>query len=300
MTLAPPKSILAALLLGALALTIALFSTSSPTGAQGLNDGESVQLHQGGNLVSYLGPTSPVEVALNDALIYVDVVWSFQAPVQEWALWSPVLPSAVQGISELVQNDAYFIFVSQALTWTFPFPLPQSCAEQADLRAQQAGSFPVFFLIEPVEFAGNAPAVCSVDRDLPGVDLIAESVQAMLAGPSPPEAAIGVASRWADVLFDPSNCDGADFQIEISGGLATIQFCRGVILTGVVADAIMQTQLNATLTAWADIDRVAILNQAGDCLFDLSGLNLCLAGDTTECQGQASDPLDCPFHDLEE
>lgn len=293
-----PRAWLLLALLALLGLLAA--AAAADAEAQSPNDGASVQLQAGGNLIAYLGPTSPVDVALNDALIYADVVWSFDAPQQAWALWSPALPAVVQGIQELIQNNAYFVFVSQAVTWNFPFLLPQSCAEQVPLRAQQGGSFPIFFFVEPVEFVGNAPAVCSVDRDLAGQDLIAESLQAMLAGPTTAEAAFGIASRWDGVTSGDSTCGGADFTMELSGGLATVQFCRSVILTGVVADAIMATQIDATLTAWPDIDRVAVLNQNGDCLFDLSGLNLCLAQTPASAASCISDIRDRPISDTGE
>ena len=268
--------------------------------------GESVHLYPGGNLVSYLGVTLPVRTALDDSLIYVEAIWYFDAFFQEWLLWSPLLPEALQSFTELVQYNAYFVFSAADTDWFFLFADPlalTSCAEQSGLGAAQGGLFEAFFLIEPVDFVGGAPLVCAVDRVLAGENLEAEAVEAMLAGPTEDERAIGVASRWDDVLSGESSCDGLNFTLEFSGGLATIQFCRTVILTGVVADAIMQAQLNATLMQFADIDAVAILNASGDCLFDLSGLNLCLAATPaasglnsgTSC---ISDLRDRPLSDL--
>lgn len=268
------------LLLAGLSALIAVWAT--PPGeaeAQGPNTGESVQLYGGGNLVSYLGATLPVPVALDDVGIYVEAIWYFEALDQAWLLWSPALPEALQSFQDLIQYSAYFLFLSQDAEWSFLFDDPAaltSCADQSGLSAAQGGLFSVFFLIEPAVFVANEPLVCSVDRALPGESLEAEAVEAMLAGPTADERAIGVASRWDGVLTGESNCGGADFVMEVSGGTALIQFCRTVILTGVVADAIMQVQLQATLKQFADIDDVIILNQFGDCMFDLSGLNLCL------------------------
>ena len=295
------------LLLATLTALIAVWAM--PPGeaeAQGPNTGESVQLYRGGNLVSYLGVTLPVPVALNDASIYVEAIWYFEALDQAWLLWSPALPEALQSFQELVQYEAYFLFLSQETEWSFLFVDPRSvrtCAEQAEalpagLAAQQGDAVEVFFLIEPGELVGGEPLVCSVERAVAGADPPAAAVQALLAGPIEDERAAGVGSRWDGVLSGESDCAGADFRLTVSGGLATIQFCRTAILTGVISDAFMSAQLRATLTQFPTIDQLAILDQFGGCLFDLSGLNLCLAATPAAGPDCVSDLRAQPLSDL--
>lgn len=297
------------LLLLLVALTALITVWATPPGeaeAQGPNTGESVQLYRGGNLVSYLGATLSVPVALNDASIYVEAIWYFEALDQAWLLWSPALPEALQSFQELRQYQAYFLFLSQDTEWSFLFVDPRAartCAEQAGavpagLAAQQGGAVEVFFLIEPVELVGGEPLVCSVERAVAGADPPIDAVQALLAGPTQDEQAIGVGSRWDGVLSGESDCDGADFTLTVSGGLATIQFCRTVILTGVISDAVMSAQLRATLTQFPTTDQVAVLDEFGGCLFDLSGLNLCLAHTPATGPDCVSDLRAQPLSDL--
>lgn len=72
-----------------------------------------------------------------------------------------------------------------------------------------------------------------------------------------------------------SSCGGQDFKLSISGGTATLQFCRPFDHLGVVADGQANSELKATLMQFGSVKKVVVLNQSGDCEFDLSGLNLC-------------------------
>ena len=78
-----------------------------------------VDLAPGGNLIAYDGATLPVRTALGDAEIYVDAIWAFAADDQSWTLWSPTLPEALQGFTELEPGRPYFMIASQPVTWEF-------------------------------------------------------------------------------------------------------------------------------------------------------------------------------------
>lgn len=80
----------------------------------------TVDMVNGGNLVTYGGPTLPVDAALNDIREWVNVIWSFDNVGQAWLLWSPLLPSALQGFTDLEHGRPYFIFVQSDRTWSFP------------------------------------------------------------------------------------------------------------------------------------------------------------------------------------
>jgi hypothetical protein len=64
--------------------------------------------------------------------------------------------------------------------------------------------------------------------------------------------------------------------IGLEEGVATVRFCTTVVLLGSVADGQAQSILVATLEQFPTVDRVVILDRGGDCMFDLSGINLCL------------------------
>jgi len=261
--------LLTALVMAALALWIPAASAShSP---------DRVQLSSGGNLVSYEGATLPVRTALGDAAIDVEAVWAFDSVTQSWALWAPALPDALQGFAELTHGDAYFIFAARPSIWSFLDSDPAAlttCAEQLATAGAAETTADVFFLIEPVEFAGGEPLLCSVERSVPLDSPARGAVDDLLDGPSLGETISGISSRWEGTITEPT---AGSFSINIVAGTATIQFVVQVILTGVVADAIMQRQLESTLTQFPSIDEVIILNQFGDCMFDESGLNLCLS-----------------------
>jgi hypothetical protein len=269
-----PTTIRSLVLLAALVLaTLAVLSSS----ASASHSPALVQLNSGGNLVSYEGATLPVRTALGDAAIDIEAVFAFDSVTQSWALWAPALPDTLQGIDELTHGSAYFIFAARTSIWSFLDSEPAAlttCAEQLTTAGAVETTADVFFLIEPVEFAGGEPLLCSVERSVPSESPARGAVDDLLDGPSLGEAISGISSRWDGTITGPT---AGSFSIDIVAGTATIQFVVQVILTGVVADAIMQRQLERTLTQFPTIDEVIILNQFGDCMFDQSGLNLCLS-----------------------
>jgi hypothetical protein len=78
------------------------------------------------------------------------------------------------------------------------------------------------------------------------------------------------------MLKGASSCGGASFTLTIAEGTATVRFCRLVSSAGVGQDARVQSQINATLKEFPSIHHVVVLDNEGHCLFDMSGLDLCL------------------------
>jgi hypothetical protein len=78
------------------------------------------------------------------------------------------------------------------------------------------------------------------------------------------------------MLSGPSTCGGADFDLEIIDGLATVSFCRTVTSAGVGQDARVRSQIDATLLQFPTVRRVRLIDLDRHCLFDQSGLDLCL------------------------
>ncbi len=271
-------------LAGAVAAVVVLMLLMRTATAE--HNPQSVDLVPGSNLVTYNGATLPVRTALGDAAIDVDAIWTFNAADQSWALWSPLLPDILQGFTVLEHGRPYFVIVARAVTWNFfdsdPLAITACAANgvTASLQSAQAAetTVAVFFLLEPVQFVGSVPLLCTVERSVPSADPVSGAVTALLAGPTAQEAQANVASRWSDVLTGESNCDGADFTLAVTDGTATVQFCRSVLLAGVISDGIMIRQMEATLMQFSEITKVIILNVFGDCMFDLSDLNLCLDG----------------------
>lgn len=247
---------------------------------------QSVDLVPGSNLVTYDGATLPVWIALGEAIIDVDAIWSFNAADQNWALWARPLPPSLQGITELEHGRPYFVIAARALTWNFfdsdPLAITACVANGLTASAQAAETtVTVFFLHAAVPFATSLPLpLCTAERSVSSADPVSGAVTALLAGPTAQEAQANVFSTWTDVGTGESNCDGADFTLAVTDGTATIQFCRSFPLGGVITDAAMGRQMDATLLQFSEITKVAILDVFGNCMFDLSGLNRCLDGAT--------------------
>jgi hypothetical protein len=102
-------------------------------------------------------------------------------------------------------------------------------------------------------------------------------VAALLAGPTPAEQASGFFSDFSGLLVPgASTCKGQDFTLMVTLGIATVQLCRLTSSAGVGQDARAQSEITNTLLQFPGITRVIVLNSAGHCLFDQSGMDLCL------------------------
>ena len=150
-------------------------------------------------------------------------------------------------------------------------------AQIAQPTATVSGFALAVFFSKHTESDDRPSAVFPVDRVSPDAGVARFSIAELLAGPTPAEATAGYFSTWTQFAYgDESNCGGDRYAVVIEGGVATVQFCTTVTLLGVVADGQALSALNATLEQFSTIDRVVVLDSRGHCMFDLSGLDLCL------------------------
>jgi hypothetical protein len=128
-------------------------------------------------------------------------------------------------------------------------------------------------------------AVFPVPRVSPTPAVATYAMEQLIAGPTPAEKTAGYFTELTAVLHrsEPSNCGDADFRLTLDHrggtpqpGTATLQFCRPTTSPGIGADARITAEIKRTLTQFATITTVVILNGHGDCFGDLSGLNRCL------------------------
>ena len=134
----------------------------------------------------------------------------------------------------------------------------------------------VFFSRNP-DSLSDFTAVFSVSRDVPSTALMEGAVAGLIAGPTAAEAATGLFSDFrALVSGTVSNCKGLDFTLLSAGGVVTVQLCRATSSAGIGQDARAQAEIEATLMQFAGVTKVIVLGWTGHCLFDESGLDICL------------------------
>lgn len=150
----------------------------------------------------------------------------------------------------------------------------------------------VFFARHP-ETDNTPTAVFAVTRAATATGVQAQAtyaLQQMLKGPTTAERAQNYYSPFDGQLALQSVCPGAfrDFDLTLDHrgsnaepGTATLQFCRRVDIPGDLDGPRMAAMVNATLTQFAQIKSVVILNYKGDCFDDLQGQNACLKGQQT-------------------
>jgi hypothetical protein len=173
------------------------------------------------------------------------------------------------------------LLVLAAIAWTVLFTPGARAAEPIPptqpMTHHEAGRhIDVYFPRSP-ESDDDFTAVFPVARIAPDAGVARAAIQALIAGPTPAETEAGYFFELGRMLNGPSNCGADDFTIRIDDGTATLRFCRDVSSDGIGQDARVQSAIHATLTQFATIQRVRMLTRDGDCLFDMSGENRCLA-----------------------
>jgi len=134
----------------------------------------------------------------------------------------------------------------------------------------------VFFSRDPDSF-NDFTAVFAVNRDVPGTALMEGAISALIAGPTAAEAATGLYSDLRAMLTGAvSSCKGLDFTLLSAGSVVTLQLCRATSSAGIGQDARAQAEVEATLMQFPGVTKVIVLSSSGHCLFDESGLDLCL------------------------
>jgi hypothetical protein len=173
---------------------------------------------------------------------------------------------------------------TSAATQQADAPEPAVARQETSAIRQPAGEtwheIEVYFSRRP-ESDHDFTAVFPAARRAPDAGVATGALRELIAGPTLEEAAQGYFSELGTMFVGPSNCGDHDFTIRIEngpeGGTATVRFCRTVTSAGIGQDARVQSALEATLRQFPTIQRVRLLDPAGDCLFDMSGENRCLA-----------------------
>jgi len=134
----------------------------------------------------------------------------------------------------------------------------------------------VFFSRNPESFS-DFTAVFPVTRDVPAPALMEGAIAALISGPNAAEQATGLFSDLRALMTGTvSNCKGLDFTLMPAGGTVTLQLCRATSSAGMGQDARPQAEIEATLMQFPGITKVIVLSSTGHCLFDESGLDICL------------------------
>jgi hypothetical protein len=158
--------------------------------------------------------------------------------------------------------------------------------QNACLSGTQPAGYPVkVYLSRHPETDADFTAVFPVTRISPNLGVATFAVEQLLAGPTPTEQPAGYFTDLTRVFnrSDPSSCGGADFTIALDKrgtrqevGTATLQFRRTIASGGIGDDARILAELRATLMQFENIQRVVILNKAGNCFGDMTTQNRCL------------------------
>jgi hypothetical protein len=194
------------------------------------------------------------------------------------------LQQSVGGLLVWRKADNWTAFTDGSTTWiNGPFGVQSRPNDQRfPWEAADAGhpvQIQVAFSRHPLseeDFSAVFPLSRTVNVD--GGRVATAALEALIAGPTPAEAAQGYFSELETMVQGPSSCGGADFTLTIDRGLATVTFCRAVVSAGIGQDARAQAEIEATLRQFPSVQRVRLLTREGHCLFDESGLDRCLVG----------------------
>jgi Sporulation and spore germination len=163
---------------------------------------------------------------------------------------------------------------------------PTATAPAPPAPPSPAKTYPILVYFSKGQASLEDPtAVFPVQRVSPTPAVATSAIEQLIAGPTPAEKTAGYFTELTTVLHrsEPSSCDGADFRLTLDQrgtsaepGTATLQFCRPTTSPGIGADARIVAEIDKTLTQFATITTVVILNRNGWCYGDMSGMDFCL------------------------
>lgn len=174
-------------------------------------------------------------------------------------------------------------------TASTPTPTPTVAVVPSPTATPTGYPVLVYFSKYP-ESDNNMSLTSPVKRISPTQHVEIFAIQLLLAGPTPEERAAGYFTELNSILNGPSMCSaapaptgGPDFTLTLDHkgttpeqGTATLRFCRTTLSPGEGTDARNLAQINATLLQFSTIKKVVVLNLAGHCYGDLSGMDRCL------------------------
>lgn len=156
---------------------------------------------------------------------------------------------------------------------------PQGASGLEGAGAEVAVPLAVFLARNPESYEDFAAAFPVVRAAARGADevLATAALESLIRGPTPEEVAAGYFSELSVMLYGDSDCGGQDFTLLIHDGVAVVHFCRHLLSSGVGQDARARSTIEATLSQFAQVRDIVLLGKGNGCLFDESGLDLCLA-----------------------
>lgn len=158
---------------------------------------------------------------------------------------------------------------------TEPTEITTSDSPNEPRQNTQEQEYPVQVFFSKKPDSDNDPnKVFAVNRIASDAGTGKFAVTELLKGPSETEKAQGYFTT-VRLRAGESSCDNQDFSLKVENSVATLQFCRQFDHLGVVADGQADSSIKATLQQFDTVKKVVILNQQGNCEFDLSGMNLC-------------------------
>lgn len=192
-------------------------------------------------------------------------------------------PTATATAESTATSEATATATSEATATTAPAtatatPTATSAPATATAAAPPSG-IPIVVKFSKHPASDSDPSlVFDVPRVSPNTGVARYAIEQLLAGPNTVEDANGFFSTWTDFTYSgPSDCVGEPFEVTLVSGTITVRFCTAVTLLGAVADGQAESTMTATLLNFSTVNKVVILNAANDCLFNASGMNLCLA-----------------------
>jgi hypothetical protein len=118
-------------------------------------------------------------------------------------------------------------------------------------------------------FTEVAPVTRTTDR----ADILEYAVEQLLVGPAPEEE-----DRVNALPIQPvgsSNCGEETFTVDLIQGTAIVKFCREVVVGGIGDSSSFERSLLSTLTQFAVVTQVVVLDANGNCFFDPRSDNEC-------------------------
>ena len=147
--------------------------------------------------------------------------------------------------------------------------------EKLPISETESGSSVKVFFSKADSLENDPSNVIPIDRSISSntkkpIDV---AISELINGPNQSELAKGLSGGIK--LSGNSSCNGKDYSLIISDQKIQLQFCKERQSNGTSADIREQAQIVSTLKQFSDSENIVILDQAGNCVFDTSGLNFC-------------------------
>lgn len=119
-------------------------------------------------------------------------------------------------------------------------------------------------------------ALGEVQRTTDRTDLIAYTMEEMIAGPTEEERSSGLYSELMIDEAEESTCGGDDFTIEADGGAILVWMCKDAHNYGDGhSDSVAVSQISQTMSQFPDVEELFVFDKNRNCYGDTEGENAC-------------------------